>query len=183
MKQMSQRTFDQSDTWLLSKTIRVRQGYGKHGGCVGDVRLPIEVQRVCPPSIQCRVALSLRLTAVSNLAALCRFAITAFVPSVATIALSLRRLGEMMKEQKETVGLQISPGTNQYSGQVIPKPDLPPSLASAGIDKNLAHRIIRINQTINTATIPIAIMVVIQSIAIQPIAKRGNRVPCFLFPQ
>src|SRR6476620_794562 len=85
----------------------------------------------------------------------------------------------MMKEQKETVGLQNLPGTNQYSGQVIPKPDLPPSLASAGIDKNLAHRIIRINQTINTATIPIAIMVVIQSIAIQPIAKRGNRVRCF----
>ena len=83
----------------------------------------------------------------------------------------------MMKEQKETVGLAPSARDmkgNQYTGkelvEVSGKPS-PPSLLAAGIDMNLAHRIIRINQTINTATIPIAIMVVIQSIAIHPSQK------------
>jgi len=47
-----------------------------------------------------------------------------------------RRLGEMMAEQPK----QISPGTNQYSGRVMKKPDLPMTLAQAGIDKNLANR-------------------------------------------
>jgi hypothetical protein len=57
-----------------------------------------------PPSIQCRVALS------------------------------LRRLGEMMKEQKETVGLAQAgrPKEIGFSNN--------PIVASAGIDKNLAHR-------------------------------------------
>jgi hypothetical protein len=86
----------------------------------------------------------------------------------------------MMKEQKETVGLAPAGRPREIGVSDTP---IIPTLASQGIDKNLAHRIIRINQTINTATIPIAIMVVIQSIAIQPIAKRGNRVRCFLFPQ
>jgi hypothetical protein len=51
-----------------------------------------------------------------------------------------RRLGEIIKAQKETVGLAKPPGINQYVHRVSEKPDAPISLADAGIDKNLANR-------------------------------------------
>jgi hypothetical protein len=49
-----------------------------------------------------------------------------------------RRLGEVMKEQKETVGFNEGgrPKTGLSENPVLPKP----TLASQGIDKNLAHR-------------------------------------------
>jgi len=49
---------------------------------------------------------------------------------------AIRHLGLMMGQQEK----QISPGTNQFSGRVSKKPALPPTLASQGIDKNLANK-------------------------------------------
>ena len=49
-----------------------------------------------------------------------------------------RRLGELMAAQASAVGKAKPPGSNQH--RVIFKPDAPPTLAEAGIDKNLAHR-------------------------------------------
>lgn len=60
-----------------------------------------------------------------------------------------RRLGEMMRQQKETVGLNVGAmgaGINQYTTKELrgtgnPTPlDDRPTLAEAGIDKNLAKR-------------------------------------------
>jgi hypothetical protein len=52
-----------------------------------------------------------------------------------------RRLGELMAAQKETVGLAKPPGVNQHTeDRVRIKPEAPPTLAEAGIDKNLAQR-------------------------------------------
>jgi hypothetical protein len=48
-----------------------------------------------------------------------------------------RRLGEMIKAQKETVGL--AKAGRRPKNRVSEKPDLP-TLEEAGIDKNLAHR-------------------------------------------
>ena len=54
-----------------------------------------------------------------------------------------RRLGEMMAAQGETVG-KAKPlsgkGQRKTDRRVLPQPDGAPSLAEAGIDKNLAHR-------------------------------------------
>lgn len=49
-----------------------------------------------------------------------------------------RRLGELMAAQADAVGKAKPTGTNQH--RVISKPDAPPTLAEAGIDKNLANR-------------------------------------------
>lgn len=49
-----------------------------------------------------------------------------------------RRLDQLRQAQKETVGLATPSGTNQH--RVIEKPDARPTLASQGIDKNLAHQ-------------------------------------------
>jgi hypothetical protein len=47
----------------------------------------------------------------------------------------------MMAEQKATVGLAKPPGTNQYTkDRGIRNPEALPTLAAAGIDKNLAKR-------------------------------------------
>ena len=52
-----------------------------------------------------------------------------------------RRLGELMAAQAETVGLAKSPPPAGRNGRVVTKPDhMSPTLAEAGIDKNLAHR-------------------------------------------
>jgi hypothetical protein len=44
----------------------------------------------------------------------------------------------MMAEQRETVGFAKPSGNNQHQDRVAPKPV--PTLADAGIDKNLADR-------------------------------------------
>ena len=50
-----------------------------------------------------------------------------------------RRLGEMMQAQKEA-GLMAKPGGDMKSNhRVIQKPNDSPTLAAAGVDKNLAH--------------------------------------------
>ena len=49
-----------------------------------------------------------------------------------------RRVGEVMRQQKETVGLAKPPGSNQHRGKS--SPDALPTLAEAGIDKDLAKR-------------------------------------------
>lgn len=49
-----------------------------------------------------------------------------------------RRLGELMAAQAGTVGKATPPGSNQHRVKI--KPEAPPTLAEAGIDKNLAHR-------------------------------------------
>jgi hypothetical protein len=49
-----------------------------------------------------------------------------------------RRLGEMIKEQKRTIGLNKG-GTSEHRNRVSKKPGMP-TLASQGIDKNLADR-------------------------------------------
>jgi len=48
----------------------------------------------------------------------------------------------MMAEQKETVGLAKPPGSNQHKkkDRDSKKPEATPTLAAAGIDKNLANR-------------------------------------------
>ena len=51
-----------------------------------------------------------------------------------------RRLGELMAAQRASVGTARPPGANQHQDRVAPKPEAPPTLAEAGIDKNLAHR-------------------------------------------
>jgi hypothetical protein len=48
-----------------------------------------------------------------------------------------RRMDQMRQEQKATIGLAKPTGSNQH--RVVRKPDAPPTLAEAGIDKNLAH--------------------------------------------
>jgi hypothetical protein len=50
-----------------------------------------------------------------------------------------RRLGQLMEDQRETVGLAKPPGINQYVDRVEKRPEAPPTLAEAGIDKHLAH--------------------------------------------
>ena len=51
-----------------------------------------------------------------------------------------RRLGELMQGAARTFGKAKPPGANQYKDRVATKPEAPPTLAEAGIDKNLAHR-------------------------------------------
>lgn len=51
-----------------------------------------------------------------------------------------RRLGELMAAQGAAVGKAKPSGANQHVDRVAKKPDAPPTLAEAGIDKNLAHR-------------------------------------------
>jgi hypothetical protein len=51
-----------------------------------------------------------------------------------------RRLGEMMAEQKETVGLAKAGRPREIGLRENPISSGPPTLAEAGIDKNLAHR-------------------------------------------
>lgn len=52
-----------------------------------------------------------------------------------------RRLGEIMQQQAIAVGKAKPPPPAGRNGRVIEKPDhMPPTLAEAGIDKNLAHR-------------------------------------------
>ena len=51
-----------------------------------------------------------------------------------------RRLGGMMKAQRETVGLAKPGGDMRIKHRVAKKPDAIPTLVEAGIDKNLAHR-------------------------------------------
>jgi N6-adenosine-specific RNA methylase IME4 len=51
-----------------------------------------------------------------------------------------RRLGDLMAEQARMVGKAKPRGSNQYKERVARKPDALPTLAEAGIDKNLAHR-------------------------------------------
>ena len=54
-----------------------------------------------------------------------------------------RRLGEMIRQQKETVGLrgpQHSIGGGSKGSSREPLPDAPPTLADAGIDKKLSSR-------------------------------------------
>jgi hypothetical protein len=51
-----------------------------------------------------------------------------------------RRLGEMIQEQRETVGLAKPGGDMRTKHRVAKKPDAIPTLLEAGIDKNLAHR-------------------------------------------
>lgn len=49
--------------------------------------------------------------------------------------------------QRETVGLAKPPGINQHVDRVVRKPEAPPplpTLAEAGIDKNLADRRVKI---------------------------------------
>lgn len=58
------------------------------------------------------------------------------LPTVVTRIRAERRLGELMAAQAGTVGKAKPPGSNQH--RVISKPDAPPTLAEAGIDKNLA---------------------------------------------
>jgi hypothetical protein len=50
-----------------------------------------------------------------------------------------RRLGEIMAEQKRTVGLAPA-GRPKIGVSNTPISERPPTLAEAGIDKNLAHR-------------------------------------------
>jgi hypothetical protein len=55
---------------------------------------------------------------------------------------ALRRLGELMQAQKETVGLNkgaAEPGANKRGLENNPRSDARPTLAEAGIDKNLAN--------------------------------------------
>ena len=49
-----------------------------------------------------------------------------------------RRLGEIVQQQRRTVGM--AKGGRPSKNRVATKPDSPPSLAEAGIDKNLASR-------------------------------------------
>ena len=52
-----------------------------------------------------------------------------------------RRVGELMLSQRVTIGMATSPPPAGRNGRVVDKPDhRPPTLAEAGIDKNLAHR-------------------------------------------
>jgi hypothetical protein len=51
-----------------------------------------------------------------------------------------RRVGELMAGQRIVFGVARPPGANQYQHRVETKPDAPPTLAEAGIDKNQAHR-------------------------------------------
>jgi hypothetical protein len=52
-----------------------------------------------------------------------------------------RRLGELMAAQKATVGVAKPPPPAGRNGRVVERPNhMPPTLAEAGIDKNLAHR-------------------------------------------
>ena len=51
-----------------------------------------------------------------------------------------RRLGEMLREQKETVGLAKGSPCNQYTGPVPEKNQSTPTLADVGIDKKLSSR-------------------------------------------
>ena len=54
-----------------------------------------------------------------------------------------RRTGELMAAQRETVGVARPPGDNQYGraeDRGFENPEAVPTLAAAGIDKNLAHR-------------------------------------------
>jgi hypothetical protein len=51
-----------------------------------------------------------------------------------------RRLGDMMHAQREAVGLARLGGDMRSEHRVVRKPDAIPTLAEAGIDKNLAHR-------------------------------------------
>jgi hypothetical protein len=54
-----------------------------------------------------------------------------------------RRLGELMAAQAATIGRATNAGANQHQPKelrVEKKPKAPPTLAEAGIDKNLAHR-------------------------------------------
>lgn len=54
-----------------------------------------------------------------------------------------RRLGELIRAQKETVGLrgpQHSTGGGSKGSKREPLPDAPPTLAEAGIDKKLSSR-------------------------------------------
>src|SRR5688572_30086746 len=48
-----------------------------------------------------------------------------------------RRVGELMAAQKDAVGTATPQGANQHRDRVATKPDAPPTLAEAGIDKNL----------------------------------------------
>ena len=51
-----------------------------------------------------------------------------------------RRLGQIMKAQEKAAG-KAKAGAHQHkANRVSRKPDRPPTLAEAGIDKNLAHR-------------------------------------------
>jgi hypothetical protein len=50
------------------------------------------------------------------------------------------RLGELMAKQKETVGLAKGGGDQKSDHQGIKNPGDPPTLAEAGIDKNLAKQ-------------------------------------------
>jgi hypothetical protein len=51
-----------------------------------------------------------------------------------------RRLGNMMQALRETVGLATPGGAMRPEHRVVRKPDAIPTLAEAGIDKNLANR-------------------------------------------
>jgi hypothetical protein len=54
-----------------------------------------------------------------------------------------RRLGEMMAAQAKTIGKAKPPsgkGQHKTDRRVLSQPDGPPTLAEAGIDKNLGHR-------------------------------------------
>jgi len=51
-----------------------------------------------------------------------------------------RCLGKMMEAQRKTIGLARPGGDTRPEHRVAKKPDAVPTLAEAGIDKNLAHR-------------------------------------------
>jgi hypothetical protein len=53
---------------------------------------------------------------------------------------AVRRLGEMIQTQKATVGLNKGGGDQRSDHRVSKKPGEKPTLAEAGIGKNLAHR-------------------------------------------
>ena len=53
-----------------------------------------------------------------------------------------RGLGKIMEKQRKTIGMakpRSGKGQRKHDRRVIDKPDGPPTLAEAGIDKNLAH--------------------------------------------
>jgi hypothetical protein len=61
--------------------------------------------------------------------------------AIAVRKVAERRLGFMMAEQKVTVGMANAGGDQKSKNRrVSKKPDDPPTLAEAGIDKNLANR-------------------------------------------